>query len=686
MTSKNNGLLSFILRIFKKMAILFSKKIISLRIHGDNILECETALELVSKVINPANSKPAFIKSAAYAPVYKVIDTKGVIYQMQLFPGYGRWKFDIAKYLSTKGASLREAADAIITRLINENGNNYETPVLALEFCGALPAGNNAWQRCGRALSLAYAKVPYLYFAELGGVELDSKRKIKAPRFPNPLIPFAYLVLGKEEDVLSLPVYLPSPSINNNLANDFGDYFGREDSKILIRKVLLGGEENTSKLQWKAERIVEILASKRKGKGILAPKDWAVLVKQNSGVEKAEWLIKKKMPWNKKTSIKSTNTFKKLLNLVVKIGAVAAGSKDIPMCLIDKSKRVAYSKKLETLYKGRLSKSFLDWVADSSGPLLCVWIAGFKPRGDDSRPDRGLVPLARMIFGRKVDILTIIYGPAKPAAFAQLQKNMSLLAKTNGLWESVINLSGALLVDSKTNKKSKNLGFVIDNIKKEAVNFLLPASSEIPTFGEHDVDSILHLIFSDSNADGVYESICNPPGGDWSGISIIDFSSAVEYKWTSLPRVSGVEAKRPDHLVQFDFNNSFLSIESKEKYATLEKGIGPRLEKYAKDLIIENPPISYRSNKQAKWEMFNSSLPKDNHSFYSGAAFIFSNEEEMKRAIIESEVDIVVGVEFLPNSIETRLHVLATKEGSAFVAFIRERVSKFPGSLSLQVH
>jgi len=663
-----------------------SEKIVRLRIHGDNILECETALELISKVINPANGKPIFRKSAAYSPIYEIVDSEGLVFRMQLFPGYGRWKFDIAKYLSTKGASLREAADAVITRLVEENGNSFETPVLALEFCGALPAGNNAWQRCGRALSLAYAKIPYLYFAELGGLELDSDRNIKAPRFPNPLIPFAYLVLGEEEDVLSLPVYTPSPSINNDLANDFNDFFGQEDSKILIKKVLLGGDDDTSRLKWKAERIVEILASKRKGDGILASKDWAILAKQKSGTEKAEWLIKKKMPWNKKVSIESTNTFKKLLALTMKIGAVAAGSKDMPICLIDKSKRLVYSKKLKTLYKGKLSNSFSDWVADSSGPLLCVWVAGFKPRGDDSRPDRGLVPLARMIFGRQVDILTIIYGPAKPAAFVQLKTNMNLLAKTNGLWESVINLSSALLVDSKTNKKADNLGFVIENIKKEAVEFLLPASSEIPTFGEHDVDSVLHLIFSDSNANGVYESICNPPGGDWSGISIIDFATGIEYRWTSLPRVSGVEAKRPDHLVQFEFNNSFLAIESKEKYATLEKEIGPRLEKYAKDLIVKNPPISHRANNQAKWETFSDSLTKNDHSFYSGAAFIFSNEEEIRKALIESEVDIVIGVEFIPNSIETKLHIFTSEEGAVFVDFIKERILKFSGSISLHVH
>ncbi len=658
------------------------------RIHGDNILECETALRLIVESICSEGLSPVFKKSAVYAPVYGIKDFEGNSLQIQLFPGYGRWKFDISKYLSTKGASLREATDAVVTRVsIQENGVRYETPILALEFCGALPAGNNAWQRCGRALSLAYAKVPYLYFAELGGVELDGNRNIKAPRFPNPLVPFAYLVLGEEEKVLSLPVYLPSPSIGKELNDDFSQYFGKEDAKLLIQSVLLSGKDGVNRLKWKAERIVELLASKRKGNGTLGATDWNELSAQKSGLEKAEWLIEKKMPWSKKTGISTlTKSFKKLLKTIIQSGAVAAGSKEMPFCLLDKSKRHRFAQELKSIYGSKIDQEFQDWIAAQSRPLLCVWVAGFKPRGDDSRPDRGLVPLARMVFGRKIDVLTIIYGPAKESALNQLKKNKSALARSNGLWESVLNLSNALIVDSSSGRKLSNVGFLIGETKKEESSFLLPASSETPSFGEHDVDSVLHLIFSDQASKEVYESICNPPGGDWSGVSIVDFDKEIEYRWTSLPRVSGAESKRPDHLVQFKSDASFLSIESKENFSSLEKKIGPRLKKYAKDLIAEKPPICYRSNRVEAWKVFTESFTEKHYTFFSGAAFISSSVSEMKKALVESEVDIVIGVEFIKDSIQTKLHVVSSKNDGAFLGFIKRRVMDFPESILLEIH
>jgi hypothetical protein len=664
-----------------------NKKIKEFRIHGDNILECETALRMVAAVINPQHPVAIFKRSAVYAPIYRISDKNGYIFELQLFPGYGRWNIDIAEYLSKKGAPLREATDALITRLVSKGEAVYEIPVLALEFCGALPAGNNAWQRCGRALALAYAKIPYLYFAEIGGVELDSDRNIKAPRFPNPLVPFAYLTLGEVEETLSLPVYLPSPSMNKELGELFADYFGHEDSRILIRNILLGEKKSNEKLRWKAERIVEKLAEERRNNDSLSPNEWTELAGKKGGIEKAEWLITKKMPWAKKTGMAGlTASFKKLLTTMIKIGAVAAGSKDMPLCLLDKSKRSLFAKKLKGIYKNRLDSKFMSWISNQSRPLVCVWIAGFKPRGDDSRPDRGLTPLARMIFGRDVDLVVIVYGPAKPQALGQLQTNMEGLAKSNGLWESIINLSNALIIDTKTSRKLNSIGFITKRTIRRIKDISLPVSSTMPNFGEHDVDSVLHAVFSESSSDGVYESMCNPPGGDWSGISIIDFKTKIEYRWTSLPRVSGDKSKRPDHLVQFKFNDSFLSIESKEKYSALEKKIGPRLEKYARDLIIEKPPISYRRSKDKSWETFSDSLSKNNHVFFSGAAFIFSNDNDMKRALVDSKVDVVIGVEFIANSIETRLHLLTSKEGSVFVGFVKKKISKFPGSLSLEIH
>lgn len=54
------------------------------RIHGDNILECETALRMIAEVINPQSSASVFKKSAVYAPIYHIYDKNGDIFEFQL--------------------------------------------------------------------------------------------------------------------------------------------------------------------------------------------------------------------------------------------------------------------------------------------------------------------------------------------------------------------------------------------------------------------------------------------------------------------------------------------------------------------------------------------------------------------------------------------------------------------------
>ncbi len=109
-----------------------------LRIHGDNILECERTLYLISDAFN-ATVNP--IPSAAYAPWYSIQTQNSTLFQVELLAGYGPWEVDIQRILSLSyNAPLREAPDAIVTRARSQS----EEIVLALEFCNALPAGNNA--------------------------------------------------------------------------------------------------------------------------------------------------------------------------------------------------------------------------------------------------------------------------------------------------------------------------------------------------------------------------------------------------------------------------------------------------------------------------------------------------------------------------------------------------------------
>ena len=89
--------------------------------------------------------------------------------------------------------------------------------------------------------------------------------------------------------------------------------------------------------------------------------------------------------------------------------------------------------------------------------------------------------------------------------------------------------------------------------------------------------------------------MCNPPGGDWSGVTLRDFGSGAEYRWTSLPRVSGKDGKRPDHVIQIDQSGNgviLVAIESKDTAGKLEEKVGRRMKKFMRDLISSPPTIS----------------------------------------------------------------------------------------------
>ena len=128
-------------------------------IHGDNIVECERMLSLLCQALG---SDGISLSGNVPAPEIK-FTAVGETYHVTLYPAFGRWQQDLQMYLHNVGGVLRESADAILTRFSDDT----ESPILAIEFCSALPAGNQAWQRSGRAYSMAKAGIPYLFITEL---------------------------------------------------------------------------------------------------------------------------------------------------------------------------------------------------------------------------------------------------------------------------------------------------------------------------------------------------------------------------------------------------------------------------------------------------------------------------------------------------------------------------------------
>ena len=143
-------------------------------IHGDNIVECDRILDYIRAALDVHPDEVTGPTDSVTCPIY-TMEHDGQCLTFQHLPGYGehRWNQDILSFIKHSGGRLREAADAILTSVVD----GAETPLVAIEFCSALPAGNQAWQRHGRALSFSYARIPYFFVAELGGFELDAERK-----------------------------------------------------------------------------------------------------------------------------------------------------------------------------------------------------------------------------------------------------------------------------------------------------------------------------------------------------------------------------------------------------------------------------------------------------------------------------------------------------------------------------
>jgi hypothetical protein len=566
-----------------------------------------------------------------------------------------------------------------------------------------LPAGNNAWQRSGRAVNCAEIGIPYLYFAEIGGVELDADRKVKAPRFPNPIVPFSYLTTSKSLQVICIPIYQAHPAIGNSLRDKFAPIFGFDACLNLVKILTENNTElitDVEKLLTKGLLLVKILADDRKSIDTFRGAEWDAFLRLDSGLKKAEWIKKQpnKQIWRKKTSdkINTTKDFKNLLAKTQSLNCLSIGAKDIPVCLLVNGNIKAFSILLQSIYHDSEIKKLASTITDKNRPLLIVWLTGFKPRGDDSRPDRGLVPLARMLFGNDIDILSIVYGPAKKTTWNKFKENWTQLAKENGLWESILNLSNYCLADSATSEYGALCQIIERDITRTHTKIVMRAANTVPVFGEHDIDTAIHSIFSRRRQEQIFESLCNPPGGDWSGISYYDYDTAIEFRWTSLPRVSAIRAKRPDHIIQVkrDSTNEqkicFLVIESKNHEFDLEQNIGERLCNYV-EALFSIPPTAYRkendNGNNAEWSLYEEKeSPLHQFLTLSGAAYCYRNDAELQNSFDKGGVDFVLSFEFNPHGETSMLHIKTAEKSRFIVDMLTDFCGQWDFGIKIKIH
>ena len=344
---------------------------------------------------------------------------------------------------------------------------------------------------------------------------------------PNPAVPFSYLSYTSSQATPVLPVYVPNPGIHKDARDELASLTGEQELVKFVRTSILeeSGQQVTETLRDKALDFTKQLASSGRRGRTLTPEQWAKASEAvRSGRRNAliQFLLDQApLSWSKTAYIKSlTVSAKELMRIAGALG-IGLTSNNLPMCIVPVNSRKVFAQEVEGLYS-KINADFTNWLQNRE-PLVIVWVMGFKPRGDDARPDRGLPPFARMLVGPDADVLTVIYGPAPEAHWPLLMADPQSLASQNGLWEAIMATSNAILVDSATDSVTDH-GFLqqhwaspIDS-PSDGQMLVQPVPQRI---SEHDVDTVIHTIFARLGAPHVFEGLCNPPGGDWSGISLL---------------------------------------------------------------------------------------------------------------------------------------------------------------------
>ena len=87
------------------------------RIHGDNIVECERTLKMISEAFGATYK---LSHSPLYLPKY-LVENRDSTFVIELLSGHGRWgEIDLGDIIFKSGGRLRESADSYLTEIIGD--------------------------------------------------------------------------------------------------------------------------------------------------------------------------------------------------------------------------------------------------------------------------------------------------------------------------------------------------------------------------------------------------------------------------------------------------------------------------------------------------------------------------------------------------------------------------------------
>lgn len=656
------------------------------RIHGDNIVECERISDLIIRFVKPT-SVNRYFSSLSCIVVEIIFNYQGKEYEwdLEIFPGFNkstndRWKTNIFELLKEQGSFLDETPDVVLTKV-----NGFDDEILvAIEFCSALQAGNQAWQRSGRAYSTGRTECPYIYIVDFIKYELDSEtRERKALRYPNAAVPYSYVSHAINHKNFVSQAYFKAeefqPGFDNNVLGFDESIFSENEVALYLLQRMCGMKTDKIEKEMldKNMKMVMFLSSKAKDSSSLTDKEWSEIY--DNGLDIIDYSVKKnRFKFKKKIAEKSITGFVRKFNLIVQKYSIGLASVDLPFGIIPEKSRSAFAREVIKLYSIDDEK-VQNRLINGRDLVICM-LKGFKPRGDDNRPDRGALPLIGMLAGENTEILTFVYGPLVEGNLRVVDSDIMKLALKNGLWKSFIGLSDIIIIDAPVIGNNKQAIRIIDNrenkkkiLERQSARNTIKISNIPNQYQENDVDTVIHFLFKYIMKNKCFEGMCNPPGGDWSGLSIT--KNNTEYRWLSLPRVS-VDGKRPDHLVEiFDLfeKPTLLVIESKEKANDLEKDVGIQLKHYLEHLFNFKPSVE--KSDEINWKISDTKIDFKNFECVSVAAYIKVNDTNKDEIYKNSQCDVLFELHPKQDKNEWIIDMYAsTSKGEETIKYIKNEI------------
>lgn len=478
---------------------VLEEDILAYRIFGDNLDECIKVAKLIEETASFAGLELIDIYRNFFTPTFcfranqQLKDLAGKILAFQVCGRYEEWAGDHQPIIGY------EAPDAIITFV--SATNDAGTPIVALEFNNAIPAGNNAWQRFPRIAQATEKKVPFLYIIPVCDAEIKDGL-LRSIRHPNTIISLAQLVLMDRFGVPSLTIYEESvwylQGLVKGLARQDIDGIKARDriGKFLILRLLevalnQSSGKRTQLRQWLKQEQEKLFKETLKEMLLMSfyflETDFTILkghplvMEENredvissywerisSGTNipdkyrfylwESEQLLKNPLKFGKRVTTNST--FKNNLNVIVssKCDALSYKKPANEIAFVFNGK--AFAEALAQSYPS-LDRGIVQQCHNATGPLLFLPIAGYVEDSGGviafSRPDKGLVGLMTTVFGNSptfAERIVLMYHQQIPsswreeleAAIEEYEERETRLTPNN-LWREVARFATIVIVD-----------------------------------------------------------------------------------------------------------------------------------------------------------------------------------------------------------------------------------------------